>query len=133
MLEVSAAVITDGSKVLCFQKGKSNRDYLSYKFEFPGGKLEQGETPEAALIRELSEELSMHISENQIRRYADLIHDYGDFSVLVHYLFVFCNSPHYSLKEHVSAKWMPVNEMSGLDWVDADMEIAKRLEAEGIE
>ena len=54
MLEVSAAIIFIDKKILCFQRGKNKYDYVSYKFEFPGGKLSPNENPETALKREIN-------------------------------------------------------------------------------
>ena len=62
MLEVSAAIIFIDKKILCFQRGKNKYDYVSYKFEFPGGKLSPNEIPETALKREINEELKISIN-----------------------------------------------------------------------
>lgn len=133
MLEVSAAIITNGTEVLCFQKGLSKRSYLSYRFEFPGGKLEANESPEEALIRELKEELDFDASILKTRPFKDLEHDYADFTVLIHYIIVFCKNPKYILKEHISAVWKPLSELSELNWADADLEAVRLLEGSGIE
>ncbi len=132
MIEVSAAIVNDGSRVLCFRKGESKRAYLSYKHEFPGGKLEAGESPIDALSRELMEELSLDIRGMRTRPFADLTHEYADQSVLIHYLLVFSDDPQYILREHISASWVPISELRGLDWADADLDAVKLLEAEGV-
>lgn len=133
MLEVSAAIITDRSRILCFQKGISKRSYLTYKFEFPGGKLEAGESPKEALIRELKEELNFNASNLRMKPFKDLTHDYADFSVLIHYILIFNENPNYTLKEHIAAVWKPITQLEELNWADADFEAVKLLEAEGIE
>lgn len=133
VLEVSAAIITDGSKVLCFQKGESKRPYLSYKFEFPGGKLEANESPIQAIIRELKEEIDFDCSSCSINSYRDLEHDYADFSVLIHYFVIRCGNPVYTLKEHKTAIWTPIGELHTLDWADADSVVAEIIEANGLE
>ena len=133
MIEVSAAIITNGSEVLCFQKGVSKRDYLSYKYEFPGGKIEKEETLESAIIRELKEELDFNASKLHCKKYITMCHDYDDFSVTIHYFIIFCKEPAYVLNEHISSRWMKMNEITTLDWADADMKIAKLLEESGIE
>ena len=58
---VSAAIIVENKKILCVQRNKGKYDYISYKYEFPGGKLEEGENEEDALKREISEELNLEI------------------------------------------------------------------------
>ena len=127
MLEVSAAIISNGSEILCFQKGASKRSYLSYKFEFPGGKLEQDETPKDALIRELREELDLDVEKCKMALFAVLTHDYSDFSVRVHYFLVECTDPEYILKEHIAAVWKTKESLSQLDWVDADKDAVNLL------
>lgn len=60
-IEVVAAIIYQKNKILCVRRGKHKFDYLSMKFEFPGGKIEKGESKEDALIREINEELEIKI------------------------------------------------------------------------
>jgi 8-oxo-dGTP diphosphatase len=59
--EVVAAIIVNGSEILCLQRGPSKYDYIAHKYEFPGGKVEADETREEALIREIKEELELDI------------------------------------------------------------------------
>jgi len=61
-VEVVAAVILENDKILCLQKGETKYAYTSFNYEFPGGKVNPGETLEIALKREIMEELSMHIT-----------------------------------------------------------------------
>ena len=61
-IEVVAAIIQHEGKTLCVQRGPARFDYIHYKFEFPGGKVEPGETGEQAIMRELKEELNIDIS-----------------------------------------------------------------------
>jgi len=129
MIEVSAAIVIDGDRVLCFRKGESKRPYLSYRYEFPGGKLEAGESPYDALARELMEELSLDIGGMDTEPFADLSHNYSDQSVLIHYFLVHSDSPQYVLKEHVSASWTHISGLEGLDWAGADLDAVKLLEA----
>ena len=61
MIEVAAAIIFFKNKILCFQRGLAKYDYVSYKYEFPGGKLKHNEDPITALKREINEELKMDV------------------------------------------------------------------------
>ena len=133
MFEVSAAIITNGKEVLCFRKGFSKHDYLSCKFEFPGGKIEPNESPQEALVRELSEELVLHCQSSQLQPFHTLMHEYADFSVRIHYFFLYSENPNYVLKEHTEAKWCSTDTIGTLDWADADREAVTKLEAEGLE
>ena len=76
---VVAAAIRHNDKILCMQRGKTKFDYTAYKWEFPGGKIEEGETPQEAIKREIMEEMDMDI------RVGDTIctveNEYPDFSI----------------------------------------------------
>jgi len=78
MIEVSAAIIFVQNKILCLQRGKSKYNYVSYKYEFPGGKLNKGEDPVKALKREIKEELIIEIEVKE--KFKTIFHEYPDFS-----------------------------------------------------
>ena len=79
---VVAAIIRHGDKILCMQRNTSKYQYLSYKFEFPGGKVEAGESNETALLREIKEELDLEIIvENE---FLTVEHEYPDFRLTMH-------------------------------------------------
>ena len=128
MLYVSAGAITDGRKILCVQKGKSKYDYLSNRYEFPGGKVENGETPKDALVRELKEEMDADISGAEIRHIGDYEYTYPDFSVHLHVFLVTVSSFHFTLKEHTSSVWLQPERLLELDWVAADRMILGDLQ-----
>lgn len=129
-MEVSAAIITNGSEVLCFQKGKAKHDYLSNKFEFPGGKLEPSESPEQALVRELVEELNYDVSGMHLTFYKDVDYDYSDFSVKLHYFIIYDPSPNFVLREHIDAQWHSLDNLEKLNWAGADLKLVKDLVSE---
>ena len=79
---VSAAIIVENKKILCVQRNKGKYDYISYKYEFPGGKLEEGENEEDALKREISEELNLEIDVAE--KFLVVIHEYLDFDLTMH-------------------------------------------------
>ena len=127
-MEVSAAIITDGKKVLCFRKGDSNHTYLAHRFEFPGGKLEPGETPEQALIRELGEELRYHTTLDRLEFFEDIKYDYSDFSVKLHYFVIRDTNPTFVLTEHTEAKWVSIDSLLDFEWAGADLKLVKILQ-----
>ena len=81
-IEVVAAIITQDCKVLCVQRGEHAKDYISFKWEFPGGKVEVGENSEEALVREIQEELAAEIHELQFLMTVE--HSYPDFHMTMH-------------------------------------------------
>lgn len=130
-LEVAGAILVYENKVLCAQRGKGKYDYISYKYEFPGGKLEMGESPREALHRELIEEMDIDIDINAMKTYMSVEHRYEDFEIRMH-TFV-CHMEHndVNLKEHINALWLEVDKMKDLDWAEADLPIVKELEERG--
>ena len=124
-IEVVAAVIENENQYLCVQRNANKYDYISYKYEFPGGKVEQNETNEEALIREIQEELNLEI---QIQKHIITVeHTYPDFKISMHtYL---CNSQNrkLTLNEHVDHKWLEKVDLPSLDWAAADVPIVDYL------
>ncbi len=124
-IEVVAAIIIHEDKILCVQRNQSKFDYISFKYEFPGGKLEDGESQESALIREINEELSMTICVNE--KFLTVNHDYPDFKITMHSFICTCENPALKLNEHISYEWLNKNQLNKLDWAEADIPIVKKL------
>ncbi len=124
---VAAAIIIKDGKILCTQRGKNKHDYISYKFEFPGGKLEPGEDGKTALTRELEEEMKLTIPVEQLEYFMTVEHEYPDFAITMHSYLCPLGEKNFDLLEHVSAKWLPPRELGQLDWAGADKPIVEEL------
>ncbi len=124
-VEVVAAVIMHDNEILCVQRPFSKLDYISKKFEFPGGKIEPNETKKEALKRELSEELSINPNINEL--YLTVVHQYPDFELTMHSFSCDIDSKEILLNEHISSKWLKSNELLSLDWAAADLPIVNKL------
>ena len=90
-IEAVSAIIFHDNKFLCVQKGANKYDYIAYKYEFPGGKVEEGETNEQAIIREVKEELNMDVTI--VSKLASVTHQYPDFLLILHNFLCSCSSP----------------------------------------
>lgn len=124
-IEVVAAIIRHNDKILCVQRGENKLDYISKKYEFPGGKIEEGETREQTVVREIQEELKMVISTNE--DFLTVEHEYPDFFLTMHSFICSCENPIVHLTEHIDYKWLSISEMEGLDWAAADIPIVEKL------
>jgi 8-oxo-dGTP diphosphatase len=122
---ISAAIIVENKKILCVQRNKGKYDYISYKYEFPGGKLEEGENEEDALKREISEELNLEIDVAE--KFLLVTHEYLDFNLTMHSYLCKANTEKLVLKEHIDAKWLNKDELFELDWAAADLPIVSKL------
>jgi 8-oxo-dGTP diphosphatase len=123
--EVVAAIITRGEQILCLQRGGSKYDYISHKWEFPGGKVEEGETQEGAIIREIKEELGLGISVDGLL--LTLTHEYPDFIITMHGLRCQVVEGELVLHEHVDFRWLTKDQLPSLDWAAADVPLVEQL------
>ena len=99
--EVVAAVIEYENKILCMQRGEAKYDYTSYKFEFPGGKVEAGEENHIALSRELREEMDLDVVIGEDDYLLTVDHTYPDFVITMHAYLCKVTTPNFVMKEHV--------------------------------
>lgn len=128
-IEVVAGVIFCGDTVLCVQRPKNKLPYISEKFEFPGGKVEEGETKEEALERELLEELNLSTKIKNL--FLTVVHQYPDFELTMHSFICEVDSKELTLREHINQKWLKINELTTLDWAAADVPIVEKLVSNG--
>jgi len=124
-IEVVAAIIIHEGKILCVQRGPAKYDYISHKWEFPGGKVETGETKMGALVREIKEELLMDVTVEVF--FTTVQHTYPDFQLTMHSYLCSCESNELTLTEHSDYKWLSKNELKELDWAAADLPIVEKL------
>tara|TARA_R110000787_G_scaffold162745_1_gene276126 strand:- start:301 stop:699 length:399 start_codon:yes stop_codon:yes gene_type:complete len=127
-IEVVAAIIQYRNRFLCLQRGPSKLDYISKKYEFPGGKIELGESRKDALKREIMEELS--VSLEHLEFFSTVKHQYPDFHITMHsFLCPITDPSRIKLTEHIDQKWLLQNELAGLDWAAADIPIVEKLQS----
>jgi len=127
-LEVVGAIIEYEGKILCMQRNQSKYLYTSYKWEFPGGKIEEGETKSEALMRELREEMDFDIKISESDYLEKVDHEYPDFSITMYCYLCHSKTDSFTRKEHVDHKWLLPSEMDTLDWAEADLPIVKAVQ-----
>lgn len=125
-IEVVAAIICDNmdkpKRIFATQRG-----YGDFKggWEFPGGKMEEGETPQEALIREIKEELDTEI---EVGKLIDTVeYDYPTFHLTMHCFFTQVMSGELVLKEHEAAKWLTYDTLESVEWLPADITLIEKI------
>lgn len=128
LLVVAAAIVNSKNEILLAQRPPGKR--LAGKWEFPGGKVEEGETPDAALVRELHEELGIDVAVSDLEPFWFLSHDYvGGFGfhlLMPVYLLRRWHGEPYP-HEHTAIQWKSPENMHELPLIEADAELVERL------
>lgn len=123
-IEVVAAVIRKGDRIFATQRG--NGDWKDW-WEFPGGKMEAGELPQEALVREIREELNADITVGDLIETIEW--DYPAFHLTLHCYWCTLVSQEMTLLEHESARWLDADSLGTVRWLPADKSLVERIKA----
>ena len=121
-VEVVAAIIRRDGRIFATQRGYG--DWKDW-WEFPGGKVEAGETPEQALVREIREELDTDISVDKFL--CTVEYDYPKFHLTMHCYLCSLLTEALHLNEHEAARWLDKDELDAVEWLPADKDVVRSL------
>lgn len=121
-IEVVAAVIENQGKIFATQRGYGDQ---KGGWEFPGGKMESGETAQEALVREIKEELDTEIEVGELIDTVE--YDYPKFHLTMHCFFCCVKKGNLVLKEHEAAKWLTLETLDTVDWLPADRGLIEKI------
>ena len=118
VVKVVAAIIAQEGRIFATQRG-----YGEFKdgWEFPGGKIEEGETPQQALVREIQEELDTEVEVGDLLGTVE--YDYPTFHLSMQCFLCKIKSGSLNLQEHEAARWLAEDELDSVDWLPADIEV----------
>ncbi|MBR0404119.1 MAG: (deoxy)nucleoside triphosphate pyrophosphohydrolase [Eggerthellaceae bacterium] len=126
-IDVVAAIIKQHDRILATQRGHGDH---AGGWEFPGGKIELGETPEQAIVREIREELEATISVDQLVTVID--HFYETFHLHMHCFLCHVTDGELKLHEHRAARWLDAGTLDSVDWLPADVKVVQAIKDQGI-
>lgn len=126
VIRVSAAIIRRGGRILAAERGYG--DYKGY-WEFPGGKREEGESGEEAVIREIWEELGVHVAVDRLL--GTIEHEYHDFRLMMDCYICHITGGAVTLMEHDAMRWLSSEELGSVSWLPADMAVVELIRGGG--
>jgi 8-oxo-dGTP diphosphatase len=115
------------TQVLCMHRGESTYSYVSYKYEFPGGKVEKNESFEEGMMRELEEEMNINVKVYEKDFFLTVNHEYPDFTMDMHSFLIHVEQRAFDRLEHHNHCWLSIDELHTLDWAPADIPIVDKL------
>ncbi len=122
--EVVAAILINDNRVFCAQRKDVGE--VGKKWEFPGGKIELGESHQQALSREIREELSVEIAVGDF--VTTIHHQYATFAITMHAYLATVLSGKLTLSEHLDSRWLSRVELTSVDWAPADLPVVERVQ-----
>lgn len=122
VIEVVAAILQGDGVYFATQRGYGEFEGM---WEFPGGKIEQGETAESALKREIQEELGIDITIDKFLCTTE--YDYPSFHLTMHCYLCRVKSGKLELREHKSARWLRTEELDSVEWLPADKDVIETI------
>ncbi len=128
-VDVVAGALERDGRVFAAERGYGTFEGF---WEYPGGKVEQGETPEAALIRELNEELNLAVTSEELTYFDTFYHEYPGLKVALHIFIVHNNLDGLELREHNDSDWFTKEDIDNVIWLQSTYQINEELIKRGI-